>query len=287
MVSKIIDTHLHVWDFNYANYDWLKGNESILNRNFFVEEIDNERQQAGVVSAVLVQAANNFGDTDRMLDIANITNWVAGVVGWLPLKDPDATARALTQKYLLNNYFKGVRHLINDEADERWLLQDEVIESLGILAGYSLPYDVVGIVSGHIKTALAVAERVPGLRMVFDHLNQPPIKSKQFGIWGELMKEAALHTNFYVKISGLGTASGNLRGWTEEDLFSYIEFALDHFGENRCFCGSDWPVSLLAGSYVRHWHAYKNILQYLLNDVQLEKVLFSNARRFYDLSGNS
>jgi L-fuconolactonase len=50
--------------------------------------------------------------------------------------------------------------------------------------------------------------------MVFDHLNQPPISTNErFGKWGQLMSVAANHKNFYAKISGLGTASGNFSGW--------------------------------------------------------------------------
>ena len=119
--------------------------------------------------------------------------------------------------------------------------------------------------------------------MVFDHLNQPPIASNErFGKWGELMKEAAKHENFYVKISGLGTTA-NKQVWDAADLKPYIEFVIDQFGADRCFCGGDWPVSLLAGSYIKTWNAYKTILSSLLSDSDLEKVYYENAKRFYKL----
>ena len=108
---------------------------------------------------------------------------------------------------------KGVRHLIHNEADVRWLLREPVLESLGLLASRDIPYDVVGILPEHIGTVLEVAERWPGLRMVFDHLNQP-----QGGAWQELMREAAKHKNFYVKISGLGGKA---------DIEGAIRFALE------------------------------------------------------------
>lgn len=283
MYSNIIDTHLHAWDFDYADYDWLKDNNTILNRSFHVEEIDEERSRAGVRSAVLVQAANNFEDTDRLLQIAAETDWISGVVGWLPLQDPAATARALQDMYQANPYFKGVRHMIHDEPDTSWLLQPNVIESLRLLARFDIPYDVVGTRTEHLVTALNVAAKVPGLRMVFDHLNQPPIATGKPGEWGKLMKDVASNLDCYAKISGLGTASGNPEGLQEKELLPYLEFILEHFGTDRCFCGSDWPVSLLAGSYSRHWECYINILEKLLKPHELEKVLTANARRFYQL----
>jgi len=302
MPDRIIDTHVHIWNFGQAKYSWLEGDESILNRNYALEELEPGRITAGITEGILVQAANNPEDTDWMLRVAADADWIKGVVGWVPLQDPLATGRILAEKYIRNPYFKGVRHLIHNEADPRWLLQDAVIESLRLLVEHDLPYDVVGIIPGHIRTALKVAEKVPGLKMVFDHLNQPPIgetvriggnspvwssypiaTGERLGEWGELMKEAAGHKNFYVKISGLGTASGNFTEWKAVDLEPSVAFVMEHFGEDRCFCGGDWPVSLLAGSYEKVWEAYREIIRKLLDEEGCEKVLYTNASRFYRL----
>jgi L-fuconolactonase len=283
MLQRIVDTHVHVWNFERAEYLWLKGDTSILNRSYHIEELEEERKKVGVTEGILVQAANNFEDTDWMLEVAENADWIKGVVGWLPLINPQETAKVLGKKYYNQNFFIGARHLIHDEPDSKWLLQKEVLESLQILADYHLPYDVVGILPEHIATALAVADRVPSLKMVFDHLNQPPIASKEkFGRWGELMKEASKHPNFYAKISGLGTASKHAE-WLKDDIQPYIEFVLQHFGVDRCFCGGDWPVSLLAGSYSRTWSIYREVLDSLLNEEQQKQVYSDNAIAFYQL----
>lgn len=283
-MMKIIDTHIHIWDLEHISYRWLEGNTSILNRTYHLKDLGSGPEDVGVKAGVLVQAENHFEDTDWMLLNAEKHNWIAGVVGWMPLMDPDGTVRML-EKYLGNTYFKGVRHLIHDEKDPMWLLQPEVIESLKILAAHKVPYDVVGVLTTHIEVAIMVAEEVPDLKMVFDHLNQPPIPDKQkYGRWGELMKEASKHSNFYQKISGLGTASGDFNGWTIEDIKPYVEFVLTHFDPKRCFCGGDWPVSLLAGDYVKTWTTYKELLRSLLSRSDQEKIFFSNANEFYNLN---
>ena len=282
--GRMTDTHVHIWDLDRGEYPWLKGDESILNRSYGLEELEDTRIAAGITEGVLVQAANNTGDTDRMLQAAAAHGWISGVVGWLPLQDPESTARILETGYGRNPYFKGVRHLIHNEADPRWLLQDGVVESLRLLVERDLPYDLVGVAPVHIRTALELADRLPGLRMVFDHLNQPPIAVKEkYGEWGELMKEAAGHRNFYMKISGLGTASQQSRNWKAEDLQPYIWHTLLHFGEDRCFCGGDWPVCLLAGSYGDTWTAYREIIGKLLGKEGNEKLFYRNAERFYSL----
>jgi L-fuconolactonase len=285
MVEKIIDTHVHIWDLQRAEYEWLKNDTSILNRSYNLEELTPQIAKANVTHGILVQAANNFEDTDWMLENAERNDWIIGVVGWLPLTDPAATEKALQEKYLSNPYFKGVRHLIHNEADPQWLLQDTVIESLKILAKHQLTYDIVGINADHLQTTLSVVEKVPELKMVFDHLNQPPVASQEkFGLWGELMKEASKHENFYCKISGLGTTTGNFLDWTKEDIIPYVLYVLELFGTGRCFCGGDWPVSLLAGPYEKAWLAYQQILCDQLTNEDQQKVFWQNAETFYKLN---
>ena len=265
-------------------YSWLENNTSILNKTYSIDQLTPHISKANVTDGILVQAANNFEDTDTMLEVADRTDWIKGVVGWLPLLDPVAMGKPLAN-YLKNNYFKGCRHLIHTEVNTQWLLNDNVIESLKILAKHDLTYDIVGVNTAHLQSSIKVAEKIPELKMVFDHLNQPPIHSKElFGRWGELMKEASQHNNLYAKISGLGTTAGNGNNWTKDDLKPYVMYVLELFGVDRCFCGGDWPVALLAGSYNKVWLAYQQIFEEELTLEEQEMVLNKNATFFYKLA---
>ena len=280
----LYDTHVHVWDLARAEYPWLAGDTSLLNDSWHIERLEPERKKTNVTGGVLVQASGNMEDTDMMLETARRTEWIEGVVVWLPLMDPNATLRQLEGKYLKEKYFKGVRHQIHDEKDDEWLLQPEVIESLKILEVKDIPYDIVAVKPGHIITAMKVAEKVPNLRMVFDHLSQPPISTQErFGKWGDEMKAASKHRNFYAKISGLGTASGNFANRTKDDIKPYVDFAVQYFGTDRCFCGGDWPVSVLAGSYSEIWKIYESIINESIGDKDSGKIYYDNAKRFYSL----
>src|ERR1044071_8391549 len=97
---RIIDAHVHIWDLKKAEYPWLHGDLSILNQNWSIEQISDERKEAGVTEGVLVQASSNKEDTDLMLETAYATNWITGVVAWLPLMDPKVTQRQLEDLYL-------------------------------------------------------------------------------------------------------------------------------------------------------------------------------------------
>lgn len=288
MTARIIDTHVHIWDLQRAEYSWLAGDVSILGQTWSIDQLSPRISRAGVTEGILVQAANNAEDTALMLETAAATPWIKGVVGWLPLTNTAASEKALEETCLRNSYFKGCRHLIHNEADPKWLLQENVIKSLGLLAKHGLTYDIVGVNTAHLQTALKLAEKLPELKMTLDHLNQPPIRAgERFGLWGELMKEAAGHKNLYAKISGLGTTAGNGDQWSKADLKPYIMYALETFGTDRCFCGGDWPVALLAGPYEKAWLAYRQIFAEVLPEQEQEKLLYKNAAAFYGLPGEN
>lgn len=279
-----IDTHIHVWNFSRGKYAWLEGNTTILARNYLIEELEPRLPEAGVTEGVLVQAACVPEDTLYMLEVAEQRPWLKGVVGWLPLLQPSEVEKIFKEGYATHSLFKGVRHLIHDEPDPRWLLQEPVIESLQMLADANLPYDVVGVLPEHLQTLLEVLNKVPSLCVVLDHLNAPPIpQNERFGTWGEWIKELSQNPNAHAKISGLGTVVGKGAAWTSDDIKPYVEFVLKHFGVDRCFCGGDWPVSLLADDYVSTWKTYRDTLASLLSEEEQQRVLYNNAKTFYKL----
>jgi len=282
-MAKVIDTHMHIWDLQKVRYSWLDGDTSILAQNYYPSGIEDQLRAANVSAAVMVQAANNIEDTAFMFDCAEQYPWIIGVVGWVDLLNPE-TAKKQLEAHLQNKYFKGIRHLIHDEPDHNWLLQSAVIKSLGILADHGVPFDVVGVKIEHIKAAIQVAKQIPHLKMVFDHLNHPPIAtSEQFGAWGEAITEAAAMPNFYAKISGLGTCCANFNDWSANTIESYVAYVLAHFGVDKLMIGGDWPVSLLAGDYVGTHIKYQAVIEKLVAPEHQEKIYSTNATRFYKL----
>lgn len=284
MSLPIIDTHMHIWDLIKVHYSWLQGDTSILARTYLPEELYPQLAAVNVSNTVLVQAANNIEDTELMLSAAMEHDWITGVVGWVPLDNPEQTLKLIENWKATNTYLKGIRHLIHNEPDENWLLQDKVIESLQILAAHHLTYDIVGVKEAHLNAAITIAEKIPTLNLILDHLNNPPMKSEEgMVIWRKQMQVAAAHNNIYAKISGLGIASGQFETWTSKDIQASIEFALEKFGTDRCMCGGDWPVSLLAGGYLKTINAYRAIIENCLPISDQEKVYVKNATLFYQL----
>jgi L-fuconolactonase len=284
MQHKIIDTHIHVWDTDRVQYKWLESEGPLLNRTYLLNELEPDVKQTGITAGILVQAANNKQDTLLMLECAGAYNWIRGIVGWLPLMDPEQTFEAIERLYKKNDIMKGVRHLIHNEEDPQWLLREEVMESLQLLATANIPYDVVGTTTSHLKTAISVSNKIPALKMALDHMNQPPIAGGEFGEWGSLMQEASTHDNIHCKISGLGTASGNPAYWDSETIAPYVMHVIRHFGTSRCFLGGDWPVSLLASSYNRTWTIYRSVIENEFSFSDQRRLFYDNAASFYNIS---
>lgn len=284
-MKKIIDTHVHIWDLDAVEYSWLKNDPSILNKTYSIKEFLPVKEAAKIDYGILVQAANNFEDTDYMLQTTAVTPGILGITGWLPLENPDAAAEAWENKYSQNPYFKAVRHLMHDEPANDWILQPKVVESLNYLANNSIPYEIVATKPEHMYATLMLIEKLPHLKIVLDHLSQPPMQDAQaFEEWQHIMKAAASHNNVYAKISGLGTASKKFDSWTESDITPAIENAISIFGTDRCFLGGDWPVSLLAGSYEDTWKKYHSVLNSLqLSSEASDNIYYNNAAAFYNL----
>lgn len=282
-MRKIIDTHLHTWSLDKFDYYWLKNETSILNRNYELAEIEPQIEKAGVTAAILVQATNQITESNWLLQLSERYSWVLGAVVWLPLTQPHEVERLL-KVYKADPFFKGVRHQIHDEQNPKWLLQTPVLESLHLLAENHIPYDLVGINHHHIDTAIKVAEKVTDLRVVFDHLNQLPVGNDMpYKIWSELLAEASKHPNFYAKLSGMGTAINKGSTWNARDIEPYLQFIFNCFGTDKVFCGGDWPVSLLAGSYEYTWLQYQKVIGTLISTEQQEQVFHKNAEHFYQV----
>ena len=279
MTIPIIDCHQHLWDLSKVEYAWLVPAYGPLYRTYLATELEPQMAEAGVSATILVQSANSYADTVYMLDQADVYPWMIGVVGWTDLLAPADTAKAI-ERFSKNRYFRGVRHLIHEEPDPHWLLQPVVWESLQLLADAGYTFDVVATKHEHLECLPAIGEHVPNLRMVIDHLAQPPFQAGEPGQWGEDMRIAAENPNIYVKISGLGTASGDWASWTADSVRKLVHWTIDLFGAERCMLGGDWPVSVLAGGYVKAFTVYKQLLAER-SPAEQEQISYKTAQAFY------
>ncbi len=276
-LTMTVDAHLHLWDLERVAYPWLTDALAPIDRTFTFAEAQPQLERAGVDRVVLVQAANSVEDSAAMFAVPS--PMVAGVVAWVDLLDPATAARQLDE-WSGHRSFVGVRHLIHDEPDPDWLGRPEVRSSLGLLAARDLSFDVIGVLPRHLEHAVALADELPSLRLVLDHLGTPPVGTPSAEPWASLLSELALRPNIFVKLSGLTTLGG---GSDAPRLRPYVEHALEVFGPPRVLYGGDWPVSTLAGSYAQTREVTEELLAGASADERAE-VFTHSAERAYRLS---
>jgi L-fuconolactonase len=276
---EIVDSHQHFWQVGRFDYPWMSSDVEILYRDYLPATLKPIITKNAVAETVVVQASNSLSETWWMLKLAATNKFIAGVVGWVDLMDPklEATLAELTG----NKWFKGVRHLVESEANDDWLVQAAVLQGLRTLAAHNVPYDML-VHTRHLKRVRTVAEACPGLSLVIDHMAKPPIASGGISEWTRELKAVAAFPNIYCKLSGLVTEADHA-SWKVSDLRPYVDCALELFGPNRLLFGSDYPVCLLAGSYERVLGAFQELLKDL-DEVDRDRIFNENARQFYRLN---
>jgi L-fuconolactonase len=278
----VIDAHHHVGWHDKRPHQWPTGSNAgaTLDRDFTPDDLAQELQRSGVDGTILIQSVNETEETNEFLDLADRYDFLRGVVGWAPLDDPaiaDKTLEALAARRKL----VGVRHLLRVERTEGWLAQPGVLASLKLVARRNLVFELVPVNADQFEQAFALARNLPDLQVVLDHLGRPPVPERGWEPWATLITRAAEHPNIAMKLSA-GMALVSQWRWSTEALRRYVDHVLAAFGPERVLAASNWPVSLLAGSYEEIWRGITDLVATLSPD-ERAAVLGGNAQRLYRL----
>ena len=276
---SIIDSHQHFWQVGRFDYPWMDSSVKVLFQDYLPAQLKPILDQNGVGKTVLVQASNSVEESRWLLRLAEQNSFVAGVVGWVDLKSSEVDVQL--DELSSDPKFKGVRHLVESEPDDDWLIHPDVLRGLQRLSAYDLTYDLL-VHTRHLKHAPTVAAACPELRLVVDHMAKPPIASGALTDWFTAMKPVAANPNIFCKLSGLVTEA-NWSSWQNTDLRPFVECALEIFGPDRLMFGSDHPVCLLAASYDRVLESFQEILRDQ-SESDRAHIFASNAINFYRLT---
>ncbi len=273
-----VDSHHHFWDISKLEYPWMPPGPSIVRRNYLPQDLKPLIDEAGIHKTILVQAQQSLEEAHFLLDIAESNHFVAGVVAWADIRSP-GLADDLDALMKRDNLV-GVRHQIEDDPDDDWLIRGSTIRGLTEIAARGLAYDML-VRPRHMEHVPAVADKVPGLRIVIDHIAKPLIAQGIVQPWDSLMKEIADIPGVHCKISGMVTEADH-SNWTVADLTPYVAHVRDVFGMERLMFGSDWPVCLFAASYKQVVDAAIETIGPLTDD-ERAGFMGGNATRFYKL----
>lgn len=277
------DTHVHLVDPDKYDYPWIQAAPSALRRRWAMGDLIIEAESCDVTAVVLVQTHSSMEETKDFLRIADASEFVAGVVGWLDL----TSARVADDLDLLRSEtggssLVGLRHQVEDEADINWLCRPDVRSGLSAIEGRDITFDLL-IRTRHLEAAVATVERYAGIEFILDHLAKPPSRIDELVEWEVGVRRLARYPNVSAKISGLLSESGPTFERPSR-VKRAMAVAIDAFGPERLLIGSDWPISAMSHTYAEVLRfTTKTLSDLLASPEELRSVSTDNAKRIYSL----
>lgn len=272
-----IDAHQHFWKVARGDYGWLTPEDHpAICRDFLPKDLEPLLKDGRIDRTVLVQAAPSIAETEFLLDLARQTPFVGGVVGWIDFEAADAAASIAR---LADGKLVGLRPMVQDIADDRWMLSPKLAIALAAMEEQNLVFDAL-VKPRHLPVLVNFLARYPKLRVVIDHGAKPAIGSGNLVSWKTGMREIARTSRAYCKLSGLVTEAG--RSWSVASLQPCVDVLLEVFGVGRLMWGSDWPVLNEASDYPS-WLRAAEVLTVSLSAPERDALFGGTAAAFYGL----
>ena len=274
-----IDAHHHLWRYSKEEYGWISGNMAPIARDFLPQDLQQVLTSSGIQGSVAVQARQSLEETEFLLNLAQEFPIIRGVVGWAPIDSPEFPQ--VLERFHHFQKLKGLRHVVQDEPDDAFLLRPDFNAGIALFKRYGLVYDIL-IFERQLPAAISFVDRHPSQVFVLDHIAKPRIRDRVLEPWRTNIRELARRENVYCKLSGMVTEA-HWTQWSLPDLLPYFEVVLDAFGPKRLMAGSDWPVCLLAATYQTWFSTLREFIS-RLSGAEQEMILGGVATEVYSLS---
>ncbi len=273
-----IDSHQHFWHYSEAEFGWIPDEMASIRRSFLPKNLSPALKESGIDGCVAVQAPQTEEETHFLLELAGVYPFIKGVVGWVELTSPKVKFRI--EEFAEESVFKGVRHILQAEEDDSFMLRKDFLAGIACLEPFGLSYDIL-IFPRHLEIACRLVDLFPNQKFVVDHLAKPNIKAGIMEPWATSLKKLAERPNVFCKVSGMVTEAG-ITGWNYTMLEPYMETALEAFGADRLMFGSDWPVCLPSGSYSEILAPVNQFIS-TLSEQEQSSIMGGTAGKFYNL----
>jgi L-fuconolactonase len=274
-----IDAHQHFWQYNPAEHVWMTDEMAAIRRDFLPPDLKPLLDGIGFGGCVAVQARQNLEETRWLLELAETYGFIRGVVGWVDLRSPDLASQL--RRFTAQGKLVGVRHIVQDEPDDAFMLREDFRLGIARLAEFDLAYDVL-IYPRQLGAAIRLVEEFPHQRFVLDHIAKPAIAEAKIEPWETDLRQLAQAPNLDCKLSGMVTEA-RWKAWQAGDFRPYLDVVFEAFGPGRLMIGSDWPVCTLSANYES---AMGIVMDYVaqLPAAEQDAILGGNCARFYKLA---
>ena len=275
-----IDAHQHFWHYDPAYHVWMTEAMAALRRDYLPDELSPLLRATGFDGTIAVQARQLLQETEWLLALAERHPWVQGVVGWVDLCSAELPAQL--ERLAPHPKLVGVRHVVHDEPDDRFMLRPDFRRGIGRLREFGLTYDLL-LFPRHLEVAVTLVDEFPEQPFVLDHLAKPAIRDGLLSPWKQDLERLAERPNVFCKLSGMVTEA-RWNEWKPGDFRPYLDVVVEEFGPERLMIGSDWPVCTLSADYRSTLSLVLDYVAALSADARAG-ILGGNCARFYRTLG--
>lgn len=273
-----LDAHQHFWRYDSVEHAWMTEQMSEIKQDFLPLDLRPLMESTGFQGCVAVQARQSLEETRWLLELANENTFIKGTVGGVDLRAE--TLSDQLEQFAAHPKLVGVRHVLQDESDDKFMLGAAFQRGIAQLSAYGLTYDLL-LFPKHLPVAVELVRKFPDQPFVLDHIAKPLIEAGILTPWQDNLRQLAMFPNVYCKLSGLVTEAA-WKQWKPEDFKPYLDSVFDAFGSERLMIGSDWPVCTVSASYDATMRIVIEYVEQFPQSVQ-EAVLGENCARFYGL----
>jgi L-fuconolactonase len=274
-----LDAHQHFWKYIPADYEWIGDDMAPLKRDFLPQDLKPLLVDAAFDGSIAVQAQQTVEEADWLLELAEQNNFIKGVVGWVDLCSPNV--RTQLEQLSANKRFVGVRHVVQGEPDDEFMLRPGFRRGIAQLAEFGLVYDLL-LFPRHLPVALKLVRQFPEQTFVLDHIAKPAIADAQIEPWGHAIQVLAKCPNVSCKLSGMVTEA-RWTQWVVADFRPYLDVVFEAFGPDRLMIGSDWPVCTVSGDYASTMDIVMSYIE-PLSPRERDGILGANCARVYGVA---
>jgi len=283
---KIIDPHVHFFNLELGKYDWLKPtnqpywpDKNLINKSFTIDDINLEEP---LLLAGFVHIEAGFDNDKPWREIQWLEQHIdipfKTIAGADVTLSPDVFIQ-LIDKLSTYSSVVGIRHIFEGDIYPTTSSRKNISANLDYLSQQQLIFETQ--INSDDDTVIDFCEMVqshPKLLFILNHAHFCPFDTNKIDKWIDNIIRIALNANVFIKASGWEMIS---RDYTFDDVELVLNILLKFFTVNRVMLASNFPLTLFSENYQELWQKYLTLKCSL---VDLEKLVFHNAKRIYQLN---
>ena len=251
--EPVLDAHIHLFDPRRAcGIPWPTPEDGVLYQPALPERFAALAARLGVRAAIAVEASPLRADNDWLLELADSDPRIIGVVANLdPLEEDFASELS---RLVRGDQMRKRRLLVGIRSGNLWRrdlalavsaaeTRDRVLDHLRLLADSGLALDVANPDFALLGAVLKIAECLPELRIIVDHLPAMVVAEAEQPRWRDCLAGLSKCGNVFAKLSEIPRLVDG-RVLREAEFYRpMLETICSSLREDQLIFGSDWPNS--------------------------------------------